>query len=458
MLSPSVAHLAPPARSRTRRQARTTFGTVFLLVFLVAVLEGAARKWVAGSLSLPLVLLRDLLAVYGIYYAMRYGGFTPARPAMRLLLLWSALVLAWGLLQTIAGDGSLAIMLVGLRFWLLYVWFGVAAALLLEPEDVAAICKTTLVLMVLMAPLVVLQHYLPPGSFLNRQVDGDEDRVFMMVGDIVRTTGTFSFTLGYTTFLAITMPMALQYVLGGEGKRHWLYALVVLGSLLVSVLVSGSRATVLLLPGLFGVAALCTLAFGRGVAKRRVLVWAGAAVLIGAVGMAVFSESVEGTVQRFHDAAEDENFGDRVGTMFLGETEAYAKPSLLGAGLGRGSNLASYLERGEITFMLSETETGRTVEEAGLLGYLYVGLKFAVCVAGMWLAIGAARRTGSCFAILLWLVSTLGLLTWSLIGQLTANVLGFLLVGLTMAVTRLERQGRLARTDGRARPRRRHAR
>ncbi|MDQ0143531.1 hypothetical protein [Cupriavidus necator] len=458
MLSHSAAHLAPPAHSRSRRQARTTFGTVFLMVFLVAVFEGAARKWVAGSLSLPLVLLRDLLALYGIYYAMRYGGFTPARPAVRLLLLWSTLVLAWGLVQTIAGDGSLAIMLVGLRFWLLYVWFGVAAALLLEPDDVAMISKTTVVLMVLMAPLVVLQHYLPPGSFLNRQVDGDEDRVFMLVGDIVRTTGTFSFTLGYTTFLAIAMPMALQYVISGGGKRHWLYALVVLGSLLVSVLVSGSRATVLLLPGLFAVAALCILMFGRGVARRRVLYWIGAAVLMGAVGMTVFSESVEGTVQRFHDAAEYEDFGDRVGTMFLGENEAYVKPSLLGAGLGRGSNLASYLERGEISFMLSETETARTIEEAGLLGYLYVGLKFALCAAGLWYAIRAARRTGSCFVVLLWLVSTLCLLTWSLIGQLTANVLGFLFVGFTMAATRLERQGGLERTDGRARPQRRRAR
>jgi hypothetical protein len=451
MLSPSAVHLAPPVRSRTRRHARTTFGTVFLMVFLVAVFEGAARKWVAGSLSLPLVLLRDLLALYGIYYAMRYGGFTPARPAVRLLLLWSGLVLAWGLLQTIAGDGTLAIMVVGLRFWLLYAWFGVAAALLLEREDVAAICKAMLVLMVLMAPLVVLQHYLPPGSFLNRQVDGDEDKVFMLVGDIVRTTGTFSFTLGYTTFLAIVTPVALQYVIGGGGKRHWLYALVVLGSLLVSALVSGSRAPVLLLPGLFAVAALCTLMFGRGVAKRRVLYWIGAAVLLGAVGMTVFSDSVESTVQRFHHAAEDEDFGDRVGTMFLGESEAYAKPSLLGAGLGRGSNLASYLERGEISFMLSETETGRTIEEAGLLGYLFVALKVAVCVAGMWRAVGAARRTGNCLAILLWLVSTICLLSWSLIGQLTANVLGFLFVGFTMAVTRLER------SDGRMRAHRRRA-
>ncbi|RDK10880.1 hypothetical protein [Cupriavidus lacunae] len=454
MLSQSAIHLGPPARTRSRRRARTTFGTVFLLVFLVAIFEGAARKWVAGSLSLPLVLLRDLLALYGIYYAMRYGGVTPARPAVRLLLLWTGLVFAWGLVQAIAGDGTLAIMLVGLRFWLLYVWFGVAAALLLEPEDVAAICKTTLVLMVMMVPLVVLQHYLPPGSFLNRQVDGDEDKVFMMVNDIVRTTGTFSFTLGYTTFLAIATPIALQYVIGGGGKRHWLYALVVLGSLLISALVSGSRATVLLMPALFVAAALCMLAFGRAALKRRVLVWAGMAVLVGAVGMTVFSDSVQGTIQRFHEAAEYEDFGDRMETIFLGESEAYVKQSLLGAGIGRGSNLASYLERGEITFMLSETETGRSIEEAGLLGYVFVALKFLVCMAGLWRAFGVARRTGRCFAILLWLVGTLCLMSWSLIGQLTTNVLGFLFIGFTMAVTRLER------LEGRKRPDRRrgHAR
>jgi hypothetical protein len=440
MLSQSVVRLGPAARSRTRRHARTTFGTIFLMVLLVAVFEGAARKWVSGSLSLPLVLLRDLLALYGICYAMRHGGFTPARQAVRLLLLWSGVVCAWGLLQAIAGDGSLAIMLVGLRFWLLYVWFGVAAAQLLDAQDVEAICQTTLVLMVLMVPLVVLQHYTPPGSFLNRQVDGDEDKVFMLVGDIVRTTGTFSFTLGYTTFLAIATPIALQYVIGGSGKRHWLYALVVMASLLVSALMSGSRAPVLLLPGLFMVAALGMLVFGHGAARRRVLYWAGIAVLLGAVGMTVFSDSVQGTIQRFQEASEAESFSERMETMFLGENEAYARQSLLGAGLGRGSNLASYLERGEISFMLSETETGRTIQEAGLLGYVYLALKCLVCAVGIWRAIGVARRTGSCFAILLWLVGTVCLMSWSLIGQLTANVLGFLFIGFTMAVTRLERR------------------
>ncbi|AQV96208.1 hypothetical protein BJN34_20240 [Cupriavidus necator] len=445
MLSRSAVHLGPPVRSRARRYARTTFGTVFLMVFLVAVFEGAARKWISGSLSLPLVLLRDLLALYGIYHAMRYGGFTLARPAVRMLLLWTGVVCAWGLLQIIAGDGSLPIMLVGLRFWLLYVWFGSAAALLLDMQDVEAICKATLVLMVLMAPLVVLQHYLPAGSFLNRQVDGDEDKVFMMVEDIVRTTGTFSFTLGYTTFLAIATPMALQYVIGGSGKRHWLYAPVVLGSVLVSALVSGSRAAVLLLPAMFLAAVLCMLVFGRGVVKRRVLYWAGMAVLLGAVGMTVFSDSVQGTIQRFHDAAEYEDFGARVETIFLGEGEAYTNQSLLGAGLGRGSNLASYLERGQISFMLSETETARTIEEAGLLGYVFVALKLLICVIGIWRAIGVARRTGRCFAILLWLVGTLCLMSWSLIGQLTSNVLGFLFIGFTMAVTRLERRRGRAR-------------
>lgn len=445
MLSQFAVHLRPPARLRTRRQARTTFGTVFLLVFLVAVFEGAARKWVSGSLSLPLVLLRDLLALYGIYHAMRYDGFTLSRRAVRMLLVWTGVVCAWGLLQIIAGDGSLPIMLVGLRFWLLYVWFGVAAALLLDTQDVEAICKATLVLTVLMAPLVVLQHYLPAGSFLNRQVDGDEDKVFMMVGDIVRTTGTFSFTLGYTTFLAIATPMALQYVIGGSGKRHWLYAPVVLGSVLVSALVSGSRATVLLLPAMFLAAALCMLLFGRGAAKRRVLYWAGIAVLLAAVGATVFSDSVQGTIKRFQEAAEYEDFGTRVETIFFGEGEAYTKQSLLGAGLGRGSNLASYLERGQITFMLSETETARTIEEGGLLGYVFVALKALVCAIGMWRAIAVARRTGRCFAILLWLVATLCLMSWSLIGQLTTNVLGFLFVGLTMAVTRLERRRGRAR-------------
>ena len=67
---------------------------------------------------------------------------------------------------------------------------------------------------VCMAPLVVLQHFSPPGARINSQVDSDEDDVFVVIAGVVRTTGTFSFTAGYTTFLALVRAA------GARGRRR----------------------------------------------------------------------------------------------------------------------------------------------------------------------------------------------------------------------------------------------
>jgi len=440
MLIQSLRHDAAPPLQSLRHEARVTrFGRIFLWVFLVTVLEGAARKWISNSLSMPLVLSRDMLVLYGIYHAARHCGFTVARQEVKLLLFWSVIVLAWGLLQLTQGRGTPQTLLIGLRFWLLYLWFAVAASRVLTEHDVQLICRVTLVLMVLMAPLVVVQQHLPAGNFLNRQTEGDESQVFMMTGDLVRATGTFSFTTGYTTFLGISAPIALQYVLGpGGGRtRYRMLSLLVLAALAVSSLTSGSREAVILLPILIVTAIGCSVVFGRGVTRLRAVYWAAMMVPIGVITAIVLSASVQGLTQRFDEASESENFNDRVEAMFLGESNGYSRQGLLGEGIGRASNLASYVERGEIAFAYAETETSRTIVEGGLLGYTFVFLKFALCVAGMWRAFGLARRTGSSFAVLLWLVASICLLSWAMIGQLTINALGFLYVGLTMAVTRL---------------------
>ena len=186
MLSPSLPYAKPAVPARRARV--TVFGRIFITVFVIAVFEGAARKWVSDSLTMPLILLRDLLVVYALYHAVRYSGFTPARRTVRMLLWWSAIVCFWGLLQLVAGINSLPIFLIGVRFWLLYLWFAYAAAELLEAQDLEAIYKAALAMLLFMAPLALVQHFQPPESFLNRQIEGDPDTVFRVTADVVRTS------------------------------------------------------------------------------------------------------------------------------------------------------------------------------------------------------------------------------------------------------------------------------
>ena len=79
----------------------------------------------------------------------------------------------------------------------------VAAAAAMNQADYRAAIRVVALLMLMLAPLAVLQHYSSQGSTINRQIDGDEDSVFVVVAGVVRTTGTFSFTSGYAAFILL---------------------------------------------------------------------------------------------------------------------------------------------------------------------------------------------------------------------------------------------------------------
>jgi len=160
-----------------------------------------------------------------------------------LLGVWSVIVVGWALLQAILNEIPVAIVAIGLRFWLLYLWFAVAVAVSITERDFRLIMQTILVIMVCMAPLVVLQYLQPPEAFINKQVsDAEDDLIFTVIFGVVRTTGTFSFTLGFSTFLALVTPFALAYFTAkatGPKDKYW--KVLTVGAMLMGTMVSGSR-------------------------------------------------------------------------------------------------------------------------------------------------------------------------------------------------------------------------
>ncbi|MBN8747474.1 MAG: hypothetical protein J0I65_08200 [Variovorax sp.] len=427
------------ADGAVRRMSRA--GKLFIAVLLVVVLEGALRKWVSGSLTLPLVLLRDLLAIYTVWYALRTGALNFRRLPAQLLLVWSGILILWGFVQLIINQFSPAILVIGLRFWLLYFWFGYAAAVSMTLEDYRRSLWVMLALLILMMPLVVLQQSSPPFAFINTQIDTDVRDIFVVVTGVVRPTGTFSFTLGFTTFLAMAVSAIFCYrLLSRRAGRARLMFVLAFFALLVGTILSGSRAAVLFYLGLLGVALLGSLWFSRGVGKvyAAIGVVVTVAVMVGAA--VLFSDALVATQERFENASQTEDLGDRIVAMLIGEPETYNQITWLGAGLGKGSNLASYFESGERSFMLAETESARILLEGGAIGVLFILLKLAVIVVGMWAAWRAALRIRSSAPLLVWLTLAVALTTWSTIGQLTVNAAtGLLLAQALLALRYLPR-------------------
>jgi len=420
----SFSHAAARPASMTRA------GKAFIAVFLIVVLEGAVRKWVASSATLPLLLARDLLAIYVIAYALRNGTLQRQRGVTQPLLVWSCLVIAWGLLQLVVGQSTPTVLLIGLRFWLLYIWFGVAAAAAMNEADYRAALRVAAWSLLLMAPLSVLQHFSPPGARINSQVDSDEGDVFLVIADVVRTTGTFSFTAGNATYLALMAPLVFA-VLGARKRpgRQTLFAAALFAAFVVSSVVSGSRTTVIL-SGLMVVAYfVARLWLTRGKGRTGAIVGVIAGILLLAVLLYAFRGAIAITEQRFQEASEVETFWGRIFTIFIGQSVAFDDFTWIGYGIGLGSNLASYVRTGSTgVFALAEVEASRILLEGGLIGYVFTAIKVGVIVVGVRKAWRLSKRLHSAYPILLWAIVSLALLTWSAIGQLSAHgLLGLML-------------------------------
>ncbi|MDM0043542.1 hypothetical protein QTH91_03530 [Variovorax dokdonensis] len=425
----TAMHVNPATRTRV-----STSGRLFMAVMLIVIYEGAIRKWVADSSTLPLILLRDGLAAYAVLRAFWLGHFRRERLATQVAVMWSFCVIGWGLLQLMLGESTFPIYLIGLRFWLLYLWFAIAAVAGMNERDYIVSLRVLLYSLVLMAPLAVIQQQSPLDSPFNKTLDDDPSNVFTVVAGVARATATFSFTAGFTTFLALCAPFALGVLEARKRKpSHQLMALVIFGSLIICVLVSGARSAFVFIGGLLCIYLAGNLIFSP--VKRKG--WAiFAAVLTICVVLAlgfVFQDALMDTQERFKVASEHEDFMGRVLTILLGEGGTVDRVTWLGAGIGIGSNLAQYVRSGSTAyFVFGETEAGRTLIEAGLLGGVFVLLKLGVAVTGLLASLRRARQTRAIYPVVVWITLVLAMQTWQTTGQLSANGLFALMFALGM--------------------------
>jgi hypothetical protein len=428
-IAPGAGALPRPAARAAKARLSAT-GRLFISVMLIVIFEGAIRKWAAESSTLPLILLRDLLAMYLVVRAFTHGHFRRHPQLAFFMLAWSCCVIGWGLLQLVLGESSFPILLIGLRFWLLYLWFALAVAVGMSEHDYVAALRVLLFTLVLMAPLAALQHYSPPGAFVNRSLDVDEEDIFVVIAGVVRTTGTFSFTSGFTIFVGLCAPFALGAFEARKRKpSHMLAALLVFGGLITCSLVSGARASVIYIGAMVLLFLLGSLLFAPMRRKGWALLATLFVALLVVVLAFVFQAAIEATQERFRVAAENEDLLERITSIFLGEADMLDKMSWLGSGIGVGSNLAQYVQFSTRTvFIYGETEAARTLLEGGLLGVLFVLLKFVVIVAGLFKGLLLSMKTQAVFPTLVWVAIALALVTWPAIGQLSANgLLGILL-------------------------------
>jgi hypothetical protein len=410
-------------------------GKFFIAIFLIVLFEGAVRKWIWGSATIPLLGLRDLIVVLAVFWGFLHRYFDAHAIGESILIFWTILIIVWTVIQMLSGLQPLIVGAIGFRFWVLYLWFALLCAKTLNWQDIEYLFKNFSLTLLFMVPLALVQFMSPPLSFINRQAGGDDQEIFTVIADIVRTTGTFSFTAGYTTYLAFVTPVVLWLMTGGlKGSFNPLLRLLLIGLFFIGVLISGSRGAIMTTLFFTGIWFLALLFANRlpKISPPKMLFGLAGFVVLSFLLFPVIEKSYDANTQRFENAAaSSEDLDHRVIGMYMGADETWDQFALLGYGIGAGANASrGFMSGADNGFLLGENEIDRTLNEGGAVGMMLALFKWLMIIAGLLSAWKIFIRHNEFLPLSIWLVIAIQLPTVSVIGQLTVHAFILLLLGL----------------------------
>ena len=310
------------------------------LYLVLLIIEGALRKWLLPSLSDPLLLVRDPVAIVICVLGYRSGNLV-FDGYMRSLFLLLAGFVAIGALQLINGIGGSPLVIgYGLRTYLLHLPVAFVMARVLNRADIHRILMMFLWAALPMAMLMAVQFDSPPSAWVNLGVAGHRGQIFAAPGRI-RPAGTFSFVNGPIGFFSIAIAALIAGSVDGQpalaaahrrdGSRCPLAAAV-----------SGSRSFLAAVAGvmLVGVAGW---ARGRSTKLGRGLVVSAFTALVAVNVLGSFDTVREGAfvIQSRLDSGGTAGSSSRLLYDYNTIQWAIVDSPILGVGLGAGTNAAA---------------------------------------------------------------------------------------------------------------------
>jgi hypothetical protein len=429
-----VRHLAPSPDVRAQAEYDRRRLVALIWVYLVLLLvEGALRKWALPSLSDPLLLVRDPVAIAIGVIGFRSRNLVFDSYLRSLSMLLTGFV-ALGGLQLINGvGGSPLVIAYGLRTYLLHLPVAFVMARVLNAGDVRRILLLFLGGALPMALLMVVQFESAPGAWINLGVAGHRGQIFAAAGHI-RPAGTFSFINGPIGFFSVALAALIASYVDMRGIA-WPVRLAGWTGVALGVAVSGSRSLVAAAVGV-ALAGLAGWARARSAILSRGLVGAGLTAVLVVNLLGSIDTVQEGTevIQGRFDQFASGGLSSRLAYDYYGVQWAVQDAPPLGVGLGAGTNAAAAFQ-GTTGFRWGEGEWPRVIFEAGpILGLLYliwrVWITFAVGRAAL-----RASAVGALQPLLLWGACAPGVLMgqW---GQTSIQGFSVFTLGLSLAAGR----------------------
>jgi len=371
------------------------------LALILAVFEGAIRKWIMPDVQQYVYFFKDALLL-GAYAAFvwsrartgrRLFSPHPANLALALLFVLAVLEIANPELP------SPMVGVFGLKAYLMYVplMYMVPAVF----TDAAALRRfwiRYLALALIPFGLGSTQFYAPPDSVLNRYPWGEEGTAggvaMFGLSNVARVTGTFSFITGYTSYLVLLIVFGLALAMGERARwLQWsLYGFV--GVAVTNLVMTGSRGPFIVLGAAIPILVGLSARAGRGAGRRVVLTLA---VSLPVIGVLVTGVVPEAGTAFFERATETRDISERAVDAIQGPIGAMGRAGLTGYGIGSTHQAISFLAPSSTMAPLeAEGEWVRIVLEMGPVGFGLVLLVRILVVRRLWAALtspeaGAAR-------------------------------------------------------------------
>lgn len=411
------------------------------LAIVVALLEGAIRKWVFPSGQELVYFLKDGLLL-GAYLRIFFGNEVEFRLRRLALptneILFMVTFVCLGALNP--NFGSPIQGLFGIKMYFMYLPLVFVMPHLFRSE--AEMVRQLSIFLWIGLPICVLgflQWRAGPNSPLNVYAwDADSSNVANFgFGDKVRITGTFSYIAGFSVFLLYFIGLSLALLSERKTWQPWLIVLVMLPALLGNALMNGSRSLILMATVVFGVLAVAGFSgqIGMGTKFRTFLIMG---VTVGCLAITyLFVDSYFYLTNRFTRATD--TVQGRATTWHLKHLEqGMEQAGVFGYGLGisfpsskslaAGLKLPPPRERPPIM----ESEPGQIWLETGPLGFFcWFGIRGIL----IWSCFTAYRRARTplqrSIALLAMTIGSLYLIA-HVVGSHTSNILLHALTGLAL--------------------------
>lgn len=403
-------------------------------VFLLVLLEGVLRKWLLPSFEQPLLFIRDplMLVMLTVYLIWRWQHVSVA--AMAFLAV-AAILLLLGLVQIAAGSSPVSV-IIGLRFYLLFVPLVFIIPDAFQEQDLARLLRLALWIAIPTGVLVIAQFYSPVDAPINKGLSDEVAGRFQVVAGVVRPYGPFTFALGQATFAVFALACLLISVLFPALVRAQTWLLLLAGvAVLAMGALSGSRS--FFVPALIVMAGgLVAVAFSPNRSRNLLLLVFCGAVFVFLFGV-VFPEALQTMQERQFDAEVSEGtIFNRLWLIIADVGRYFSSAPVFGYGIGAGTNAAGFISAGQRGFVLSEYEWSRVFLELGpLFGSAMIGARIALAAAIVLAGLRAAMAGRGAPLVMAGFCAPL-----ILVAQVTGNngmvTLPWLAAGLTLALAK----------------------